>query len=200
MDNISPADLAAVVGNNDFNNSGSWWIILLFICLFGNGGLWGNNAATAATTADIQRAVDLNSIQEGQANIQADIQRTTYETIGSIKDAAYNNLSEIRDIQSANAAGFSNMQTNFCGTQRMIDGVKYENAINTAAINANIDAKFAAIERGQLEQRIAAQAEQIQQLQLNAAFCGVPRISTYAYNVVPNFPNIPGPVFNGTTF
>lgn len=41
---MSAADLAAVVGNNDgmgFGGNGGWWVILLFLCLFGNGG-WGN--------------------------------------------------------------------------------------------------------------------------------------------------------------
>lgn len=42
---MSAADLAAVVGNNNsdgFGGTGNgWWIILLFLCLFGNGG-WGN--------------------------------------------------------------------------------------------------------------------------------------------------------------
>lgn len=202
--NISPADLAAVVKDNDgFGGNGAWWIVLLFICLFNGGGFWGGNG-NAASNADIQRAVDLNSIQEGQANIQADIQRTTYETIGSIKDAAYNNLSEIRDVQAVDASGFANMQTSFCDTQRMIDGVKYEGAINTAAINANIDAKFAALEKGQLEQQLAAQAAQIQQLQLNSALCGVvryPSATTYVAGPGPFGFNNYGPYYNGgTTF
>jgi hypothetical protein len=41
---MSAADLAAVVGNNDgmgFGGNGAWWIILLFLVLF-NGNGWGN--------------------------------------------------------------------------------------------------------------------------------------------------------------
>lgn len=208
MDNgISPADLAAVVKDNDSCGNGAWWIIVLFVVLFGGNGFWGNNGYDAATTADIQRAVDLNSVQRGQADIMADIQRTTYEQIAATKDAAYNNLSEIRDTQAAANAGFSDvknnltcgfarMQENSCETQRAIDNVKYEAAMNTAAINSNIDAKFNRIEKGQLEQQIAAQAAQIQQLQLNAALCGVvryPNQSVYAYPPA-------GPFMGGTSF
>lgn len=177
---MTPADIQAVMGGNE-GNCGSWWIILLFICLFGGNGLWGGNA-TAATANDIQRAVDLNSIQEGQATTDTNVQRIGYELGGIVKDASYNNLSEIRDLDAGIANGFTNMQTGFCGTQRAIDSVKYENAINTASINSNIDAKFAALEKGQLEQQIATQAAQIQQLQLNAAMCGViryPNATTY---------------------
>ena len=43
---MSAADLAAVVGNNNdgmgFGGNGAWWIILLFLVLF-NGNGWGNN-------------------------------------------------------------------------------------------------------------------------------------------------------------
>lgn len=211
--NFSLSDIAAVLKDNDgFCEGGAWWIIILFIFLFGTGG-WGNNAATNALTQnDLQRAIDLNSIQEGQAGINNNVQRVAYEVGGMVKDASYNNLSETRDVQMALSTdtaainanvnnGFTNMQTGFCGTQRAIDGIKYEGAINTAAINANIDAKFAALEKGQLEQRIAAQDAQIQKLELGAALCGVPRVSPYGYGVTPNFAPY-GPLYGpgGTAF
>ena len=74
--------------------------------------------------------------------------------------ASYNNLAETRDVQIALGSdtaaiqrtlsdGFTNIATNFCSTQRAIDGIKYEGAINTAAINSNIDSKFAAFEKAQ---------------------------------------------------
>lgn len=211
MDNLSLSDIKAAVGDTNDWGGGAWWIILLFICLFGGGGFggYGNGTVSASTQADLQRAIDLNSIQEGQAGINNNVQRVAYEVGGMVKDASYNNLSETRDVQMAlgndtaaiQAAmnnGFADMQTGFCGTQRAIDSVKYENAINTAAINANLDAKFAAIEKGQLEQQIAAQAAQIQQLQLNAAMCGVvryPNATTYTAGAGPF-----GPFYGGTTF
>lgn len=54
-----------------------------------------------------------------------------------------------------------------------------------ASINSNIDNKFAALEKSALEQRLADQASQINQLQLQAQLCGIPRISTYAYGTYP---------------
>ena len=109
-DNLSLADIAAVTDKNDcgmWGGNSAWIIIFLIFAMMGGGGFWGGNGVAAATTADIQRAVDLNAIQRGQADIAADVQRTTYETIGAIKDAAYNNLGEVRDAQAAAAAGFS---------------------------------------------------------------------------------------------
>lgn len=206
MDNgFSLSDIKAVMNDDGFNSSGSCWIIILFIILFGNG-FWGNNGvATAASTQDLQRAVDLNAIQNGQAGINDNIQRTAYETMATVKDTCYNNLGEIRDVQAAASEGFAKTQEGFCATFRAIDGVKYEGAINTAAINANIDAKFAALEKSQLEDRIAEQSAQIQQLQLTNAMCGVPKINPYGYAVVPtNYNNNCGcgcgNYFNGTMF
>ncbi len=54
-----------------------------------------------------------------------------------------------------------------------------------AAINSNIDNKFAALEKSQLEQQLAAQAAQINQLQINQALCGIPRVSNAAWGVYP---------------
>lgn len=68
-DNMSAADLAAVMGNNDnFGNNGAWWLLILLI--FANNG-WGNNfggngnAATFATQCDIQNGFDQAAIMAG---------------------------------------------------------------------------------------------------------------------------------------
>ena len=59
-----------------------------------------------------------------------------------------------------------------CETQRAIDGV-----------NANIDAKFAALEKSQLEQRIAEQSARIASLEMDNRMYGVVRYPNgYTYN------------------
>ena len=44
---LSPADIAALSGNNDsFGNNGAWWLILFMMFAFGGNGWgngWGNN-------------------------------------------------------------------------------------------------------------------------------------------------------------
>lgn len=197
-ESMSPADLSAVMGGNNGNGSWSWLIIILFIFLFGAGGGWGGNG-TAATTADIQRSVDLSSIQTGQANISSDIQRGIYEINGSTKDAAYNNLSEIRDVQAAVAtnganiinaltAMSSNQQNCCCTTQRAIDGVNYNLANASAAIQANDTANTQKILDALATNRMADMQNQINQLQLQNAVSGVvryPMASTYSAGYNP---------------
>lgn len=56
IQDMTPADLAAVMGNNDgdgFGNGNGWWIILLFLFLgWGNNG-WGGNRGSGDVGGDI---------------------------------------------------------------------------------------------------------------------------------------------------
>ena len=207
----SLSDIAAVTkDDNGLGNGGAWWIIILFIFLFGMGGAgWGGNGAAAATAEDIQRAVDLNSIQQGQATIAADIQRGIYEVNGATKDVAYNNLSEIRDVQAANAAGFANvnaglsnlssqMATCCCTTQRAIDGVNYNLANASAAIQANDTANTQKILDALCQSKTEALQAQINQLQLQAALGNVVRYPSATTYTAGYNPYING--YGGTTF
>lgn len=186
-DELNLSDIAAVTGGNGFGGNNSWIVlILLFAMIYGGGFGFGGNAGQAASTADLQRAVDLNSIQTGQANISAEIQRGIYEINGATKDTAYNNLSEIRDVQSAvslNGANIINtltqMQANLqnccCSTQRAIDGVNYNLATESAAIQANNTANTQKILDAIATNRMADMQNQINQLQLQNAVAGVVR-------------------------
>ena len=69
----SLSDVAAVSGNGCngmFGGSGIWIFALLFLLFGMNGGLGGGGLQQS----DIQRAVDLNSIQNGQRDIEARVQ------------------------------------------------------------------------------------------------------------------------------
>ena len=71
-ENLSAADLAAVVGNNNDgfgNGNGAWWLLILLI--FANNG-WGNNwggnggaAGNIATQCDIQNGFDQMAVMSG---------------------------------------------------------------------------------------------------------------------------------------
>lgn len=203
MDNYSLSDIAALSKNDaGFLGGGSGTLIILFliIMMMGGGGIWGNGAAQAASTSDLQRAVDLNSIQTGQANIASEIQRGIYEINGNTQHVAYDNLGEIRDIQASTSNGFYNtqaqMNTGFanvqntltalqaeqqsccCSTQRAIDGVNYNLATHAAAIQANDSANTQKILDAIAGNRMADMQNQINQLQLQNALGNVVRYPT----------------------
>ena len=57
-------------------------------------------------------------------------------------------------------------------------------------MNANINEKFAAIEKGQLQQTISAQQNQLNQLYMQQQLCGVvryPNATTYSAGPNPYF-------------
>ncbi len=196
--NYSLSDIASVAGNEGgFGGANAWVLIILFALIFGNGGFgFGNGNAQTASAADIQRAVDLNSIQDGQAGIAADVQRGIYEINGATKDAAYNNLGEIRDVGAAVATSGANIVNNLtamqalmqnccCETKSAIMENRYLDAQNTAAINANTTAAMQKVLDTIQSDKIAALTAEVSDLKTQQMFCGVPRINPYGYGVYP---------------
>ena len=100
------------------------------------------------------------------------------------------NFSQTQDaVKDGNYALSRQVADCCCTTQRGID-----------AVNANIDAKFAALEKTQLEQTIAAQQNQINQLNLQAQLCGVVRYpNSTAYTAGAN-PFYGQPCYGGCGF
>lgn len=191
MADYSLSDYAAVSKNDGFGGSNAWILILLFAMIFGGGnGFFGNNNyGNVATKEDVynsvQRSTDFAALERQNNEIMQNTLTTGQNVITAVKDASYNNLGEIRDIQNAVTTGFANQQTCCCETNRNIDSVRYDMANFAAQINSNIDNKFASLEKSQLEQRIAEQAQQITQLQMAQSVCGIPKVSTYAWGTYP---------------
>lgn len=188
---LTPADIAAVNGNNGwggFGNEGLWLFAIL--ALMGGGfGNWGNRGTgdRNATVGDVQRATDFAALERQNNEIVAAVRQAAYDNQGAIKDGNYNVLGEIRDLQSATASGFAKQQECCCETLRAIDGVNYNAAMNTASINANTTAQTQKILDAISGNRMADMQNQINQLQLQAALCGIPRTTPYGYGIVPQF-------------
>jgi hypothetical protein len=188
---LTPADIAAVNGNNGwggFGNEGLWLFAIL--ALMGGGfGNWGNRGMgdRNATVSDVQRATDFAALERQNNETVAAVRQAAYDNQGAIKDGNYNVLGEIRDLQSAAASGFARQQECCCETLRAIDGVNYNAAMNTASINANTTAQTQKILDAISGNRMADMQNQINQLQLQAALCGIPRTTPYGYGIVPQF-------------
>lgn len=199
----SLSDIAAASKNNDYDGfgGGAWWIIILFLFMFGMGG-WNNRNANSngdpVTEAGLCNAMNFNDLQNqvgrlsdqnqqqtqilgnGICNLGYEMQRNVGQ-LGKVVALSQANLAQ--QVSSAQSDLSSQLAQCCCTTQRAIDGVNYNQAINTASINANIDAKFAAMEKNQLEQTIAAQQAQISQLQLAQQMNNVVRYPNgFTYN------------------
>lgn len=155
---VSLADIAAVTGNNRNNDgmwgNGAWWIVILLI--FGWGGFdgngWGNgmgSTGAAYTDSAIQRGFDNsaviskldgisnglcdgfyamnNSMLTGFNGINTNIMQTGY----GIQQAI--NADTVANMQNTNALQ-SQLANCCCETREAIQGVNYNMATNTCAL------------------------------------------------------------------
>lgn len=146
---VMPAYSGGYGTSNGMWGDGAWWIILLFLAFgwggFGGyGGFGGNGGANGsgfqgwATRADINEGFALNNIQSGITAIQQGICDSTYALNNTINSGFHGT-----DMALCN--GFNGVQTQIsnlgyqlqdccCQTQRAIDGVNYNMATNTSAL------------------------------------------------------------------
>ena len=156
--------------------------MVLFLFMFGFGGNGWNRQgefgeyATAASQQEILFGQQFGQINDRLTNIGNGICNLGYEMQGNIGQlgkemALAQNGTNMAIMQTGNSIQ-SQMAQCCCETQRAIDGV-----------NANIEAKFAALEKSQLEQRIAEQSARIASLEMDNRMYGVVRYPNgYTYN------------------
>ena len=184
----SLSDVAAVTRGNDgfgwgADGMGFFWIFALLLLpgLFG-GGFWGNRGVNGdpVTEAGLCNAMNFNNLENAVGRL------------GDSQTAGFNGLQ--RDLcqgfaainAGINQVRFDNQQC-CCETQRLLDRNDYNAAMNTASINANTTAQTQKILDAICGNRMADMQNQINQLQLHAALCGIPRTTPYGYGIVPQF-------------
>lgn len=186
--NYSLSDIKSALGDcNEFGGSGGFLIlIVLFLLLGGNfNGFNRDNYgqfATSATQQEILFGQQFQSLDSKIDRIANGICDSTFALNNSIKDGNYA-VSSV--VTNEGRALQSQLAQCCCDNREATAQVRYDMANFAASINSNIDNKFAALEKSQLEQRLEAQAQQISQLQIQQAVCGIPRVSNAAWGVYP---------------
>lgn len=181
MDGIQPTiPLSTTNNTSDFGwggGSGIWLFAILALMWGGNGffGRGNNSNERVATPEDIQSASNFAALERQLNEGVAATRQGVYDTTSAIKDANYNTLGEIRDLQATVSSGFAQNQECCCNILRAVDSVNYNGAINTASINANTTAQIQRVLDQMNADKSQAQQARIQQLELNQALCGVVR-------------------------
>lgn len=186
---FSLSDLKAALGDNNgtFGGGGLLLVVILFLFFVMFGGGWGNNQrgdldryATAASQQEILFGQQFGQINDRLTNIGNGICNLGYEMQGGFgqlgKEVALGqNGTNMTIMQTGNGIQ-AQLADCCCKTQRAIDSV-----------NANIDAKFAALEKSQLEQRIAEQSARIASLEMDNRMYGIVRYPNgYTYTAGPS--------------
>lgn len=187
---MTPADMAAVMGNeNGWGGNGAWWIVVLFALMMGgNGWGWGNRGYQPqyATQDFVQNGFNFNDLQDQNRDLMAAITGGAAQAVAATNQAKYDNIYALKDTQAALTAQLtdvrqmeqaiiSNQQECCCNTLRAIDSVNFNNAMNTAAIQQSIAAEGQATRNMIQQDKIEAMRDRIQNLELQNAMQGVVR-------------------------
>ena len=209
----SLSDIASAMrGGDGFGGMGGFgFIAILFLfVLLGGGGMWGGRP-NAATQSEMQQGFDnqnsmanqrelLTAVTNGTAQSVAATNQTFHDMIGYVADKYAELDRDVLGINSLVQQSIANENQCCCNTLRAIDGVNFNAAQNTAAINANTAAQTQKILDAMAQSKIDALQNQVNQLQLQQAVAGVVRYPMNAsYSIpVPNVWGVPqNPPFFG---
>lgn len=213
---LTASDVALLSGNNNDGFSGNGWggmIWLFAILAMMNGGFgnWGGNGYRPqyATQDFVQNGFNFNDLQSQNRDILGAITSGTAQTVAAAKEAEYESIAVAKDIQNTIISQIGDVRTNqmqllanqnqcccdtrqalcegFNGVQSAIAQARYENAMNTAAINANTTAGVQKILDVMTGNQIQDLRDQVQNLQLANQLQGVMRYPQgWTYNAGTN--------------
>lgn len=174
--------------NGDGFGSGSWIFLFAILALmWGGNGAFGGAGNTNAIQADVNRGFDnqnlqaqtrdiLSAVTSGTAQSVAATNQTFHDTLAAFSDK-YNEITrDVAAIQVSQANLLANQNECCCATQRAIDGVKYDNLVNTQKI---LDALA--------QNKIEELQSKVNSLELAQAVSGVVRYpNSYTYSAGPS--------------
>ena len=161
--------------------------LLILLGIFQNGGIFGGgNQQQYATRDQVQNGFDTQNMQMQTSGILTAVNNGTAQVISASTQNAANAINAIKDGNAALIREFGTVETALtalggqsqeccCNILRAVDGVNYNGAINTAAINANTTAQVQKILDAIMGNRMADMQSQINALQLQAATANVLR-------------------------
>ena len=163
-------------GDNSF-----MWIFALLLLGSGNFGFGGNGRAV--TEADLCNANSFTELKNSVMNVSDQIGSMNIGLTKGLCDMGYTTLAQFNQLEKQ-------LSDCCCTTQRAIDSVKFDMANYAAASNAHVTEQTQKILDAISGNRMADMQNQINQLQLQQALCGVvryPTATTYATTCNPFF-------------
>jgi hypothetical protein len=167
----------------------------------GNGGLFGNNnlGYRPATAEDVNNGFNFNDLQNQNRDIINAINAGTAQSVATTNQVYHDVVGALNDKYSElqrDVAGLAVGQANLlakeneccCASLRAIDGVNYNNAMNTASIKETIVAENQKTRDLITTNKIEAMQARINQLELGQAVAGVvryPSQTTYTSGANP---------------
>ncbi len=199
---VSDNGAPMIMGGDGFGGGGFIWAFLIFALLMGNGGFGfgGGNGNANALQADVNRGFDnqntmaqtrdiLSAVTNGTAQSVASTNQVYHDIVNNLGDK-YSELA--RDIAGVNASvqqSIANQNECCCGTKMLIAetgaGInaniaqnRFDNAMNTATINATTTAQTQKILDAIQQNKIDALQSRVNQLETQNLLGNVVRYPT----------------------
>lgn len=163
--------------------------------MFGNG--WNRNNGPVeqpVTESSLCNAMNFNNLENAIGRLSDNENLHMMQMSQGLASVGYENLRNFADTQTTVKDGdyslAQQMATCCCDTNRNIDSVNYNAAMNTAAINANTTEQIQKVLDTISANRMSEMQNQINQLQLQSALCGVvryPNATTFSAGFNPYF-------------
>jgi hypothetical protein len=187
MEYPSLADIAAVTGGEGkdgmFGGGYLIMILILFLILTMGGGAFGANRGTPVTEADLCNANSFSELKAGVARNADGISNMYTGLQNGLSNFGYETLRNFSNV-------IAELKSCCCELARGIDGINYNGAINTSNIIQANEHGVQKILDAICGNRMQDMQNQINQLQLQAALCGVvryPNATTFTAGANPFF-------------
>ena len=167
---MSPADYAAVSGNNGFGND-AWWIIILLLCGWGNGGFgFGGNGGYGA---EVQRGFDQSALMTAVQGTTSAVSSSTADILAGLNSLAMTISNSACDTRVGVANLGAEIAADGCATRQTVnDGLRdmtYANFVNSQNQIATMNAGFQGLQDKLCQLELDAKNETIQQLRSELA-------------------------------
>ena len=185
-----------------FGGGSGLWLFAILALMWGGNGFFGGNRGydnSNAIQADVNRGFDNQNLQAQTRDILGAVTSGTAQTVAATNQSFHDITAALSDKYTElqrDIAGLAVGQANLlakeneccCAQLRAIDGVNYNAAMNTAAINANTTAQTQKILDALAQNKIDALQNKVNQLELQNAVAGVvryPSATTYTSGANP---------------
>jgi len=182
-----------------FGGSGIWLFAILALLWGGNGAFGNNLGYRTATAEDVHNGFNFNDLQNQNRDIINAISAGTAQSVATTNQLYHDTIAAFNDKYSElqrDVAGLAVGQANLlakeneccCNTLRAIDGVNYNQAINTAAIKEAILLDGQKTRELITTNKIEALQDKVNKLELAQAVAGVvryPSATTYTSGANP---------------
>ena len=180
MDSTGIVPTMPINGNGfGFGDSGIWLFAILAL-MWGGNGFFGNRGYDGlgyrpATAEDVNNGFNFADLQNQNRDILTAINGASAQAVAATERVGGDIISDIHDVALGVQQTQAKQQECCCNILRAVDGVNYNGALNTAAINANASAVGQKILDALAQDKAERQAARINELERQIALQGVVR-------------------------